>query len=554
MAPTSSPKSERCVPFRASQPDNGPLASGTLIPPDTIETVRSHLKSLNFRVQSTLRPERSLWSITNGATSLLKPLAHIGHERIYSGIKFVNGIPCHFKDNSTETHFNNREMTALTKFALEIALNNYFYAGIGNLNFHKIVRRVLPILFLNNPFRKVAVGYRHYTDNDKIFLHFGNTESPALSIAQEFDCDLLPPIHSHDDESFYRKLVFKNRDELFNLLFVQQSNANKLVIDSLSFLDQGPFILHYVKDYNGAKFFIITEYNKNFVQIYDDSNLIPIFQTLSDRFSFNNDLEEHLNGVIHEIEPELKAAAKAVGGITHDVNYYTQSSTQYNIDQLTFLANRKVSDVQAAIEKIHTYISSFHNPDMTNIGTDPVMDAAREAYSQEFDKANVIAVLSQLKKDYKRTDNINFLLDTGGLNRVFVMVPKENLRVIFRNLFENAVKYNLLNVRSSPSVDIRIDKKNLIIDIQNISEELPLTETQRLFNKGFRGSQAKQLRLAGIGVGLYHVRQIADLCGLSVKHFQEHKASTGKSVGSHQNKLVVHSFRVQVAPKDWEIS
>jgi len=89
--------------------------------------------------------------------------------------------------------------------------------------------------------------------------------------------------------------------------------------------------------------------------------------------------------------------------------------------------------------------------------------------------------------------------------------PRALLRQVFTNLFENAVKYG----RSDTIIRVvpRIQKSSgvLIIDVINKGPGFDSAERARIFDRGYRGANAKNIAASGSGLGLYISRQILEV-------------------------------------------
>jgi signal transduction histidine kinase len=84
---------------------------------------------------------------------------------------------------------------------------------------------------------------------------------------------------------------------------------------------------------------------------------------------------------------------------------------------------------------------------------------------------------------------------------------REELAVIFRNLLENAVKYSSdpveVRVRVSPKGDGRID-----VAISDRGIGIPTRELRRIFQRFYRAGRDVQRTAAGLGLGLFIVRNL----------------------------------------------
>ena len=89
-----------------------------------------------------------------------------------------------------------------------------------------------------------------------------------------------------------------------------------------------------------------------------------------------------------------------------------------------------------------------------------------------------------------------FELDTSG-----VRAPRIVLEMIFRNLFDNAVKYG----GRPPKVHVRATQKEKLVSIDVIDngEGIPAKLRKRVFNLFFRAGDELTRTRKGTGIGLY---------------------------------------------------
>jgi len=83
------------------------------------------------------------------------------------------------------------------------------------------------------------------------------------------------------------------------------------------------------------------------------------------------------------------------------------------------------------------------------------------------------------------------------------------LHIALRNLLANADRHSPSD--EAVEVEINEDGDFLLIDICNVSSQIPAHERERLFRKYFRGQNAKHA--AGAGLGLYLVKRISEMLG-----------------------------------------
>ncbi len=78
---------------------------------------------------------------------------------------------------------------------------------------------------------------------------------------------------------------------------------------------------------------------------------------------------------------------------------------------------------------------------------------------------------------------------------------------VLQNLFSNAIKYNLAN----GWIKIRVHQTlmTLHVTIVNASQDIPVNECDRIFDRFYRGDPSRNRKVEGIGLGLSLAREIA---------------------------------------------
>jgi two-component system heavy metal sensor histidine kinase CusS len=88
-----------------------------------------------------------------------------------------------------------------------------------------------------------------------------------------------------------------------------------------------------------------------------------------------------------------------------------------------------------------------------------------------------------------------------------VQGDRDLLIQLLQNLISNAIKYNLPNgwIR----IDARRQGATVSITISNCSQDIPVSDRQRIFDRFHRGDPARTRKVEGIGLGLSLAREIA---------------------------------------------
>lgn len=87
---------------------------------------------------------------------------------------------------------------------------------------------------------------------------------------------------------------------------------------------------------------------------------------------------------------------------------------------------------------------------------------------------------------------------------------KDLLRQVFMNLFDNAVKYS--DSDTAVNVIPRLQKKTgvLLVEVESVGIGFDADERARIFERGYRGAEARGRAASGAGIGLYICRRILE--------------------------------------------
>lgn len=117
----------------------------------------------------------------------------------------------------------------------------------------------------------------------------------------------------------------------------------------------------------------------------------------------------------------------------------------------------------------------------------------------------------------------------------------EALRQVFMNLFDNGVKYGLMD--SKVIITQRVSKKNgcLLVEVSNESVGFSSSDAEKIFDLGYRSDEAKRAVLLSTGLGLFICRKIMrDLFGGDIR-------------AEHSNAKGLTTFTISFASGTWFI-
>jgi len=237
--------------------------------------------------------------------------------------------------------------------------------------------------------------------------------------------------------------------------------------------------------------------------------------------------------VAHEVSNAVRTAQNAADKVAA----FVRSSFS---DQVPRNIQHAIADIKTHLNDVETGIAGWSGRDQDGRSVRPetvlLASAIARAKVQPVPKTNFRIELNTcvmaLRRDMRRR-GLDLHVDYPRDDLILKIHP-ENLRMILNNLITNAVKYSAIGseIRCGffeQPYSIRFYMKNLAIDL--------LEEEQlRIFDFGFRGRNAQQEKIRGSGLGLYIVKRICDIYGISVAHM---------STPTHNKKGTVwHQFNL----------
>jgi signal transduction histidine kinase len=135
-------------------------------------------------------------------------------------------------------------------------------------------------------------------------------------------------------------------------------------------------------------------------------------------------------------------------------------------------------------------------------------------FGYEFVESDIIDLINKMMEGYavltqKHNIKIYFEYPPDGVPK-FKFDPVR-VRLIFQNLLENAIRYNVEN----GEIVIKLEKKDpfLEISVRDTGIGIPQSEVSKLFTKFFRAANVVKYETEGTGLGLYIVKNIIEAHG-----------------------------------------
>ncbi len=236
--------------------------------------------------------------------------------------------------------------------------------------------------------------------------------------------------------------------------------------------------------------------------------------------SINLKLEEKVKERTEELDVANKELDRFLYHASHDIR--RPIATLLGLEQVFQLSGRetwqmlfeKVSDTAHSMDsmlfKLHmAYELNRPTGERSEINLHDIIDETTKVFDSEFQRRNI---------DYVHVRGSAILFSSN----------KELLKVIFRNLIENAISFRKPHIEERPFVRIRsyIKEEKIIVEVEDNGIGIDPKYAGRIFDLYFRGSQQSK----GNGVGLYLAKKAAGMLGGDVEVKSEWGAGSVFSV------------------------
>lgn len=105
--------------------------------------------------------------------------------------------------------------------------------------------------------------------------------------------------------------------------------------------------------------------------------------------------------------------------------------------------------------------------------------------------------------------------------------PRDLLRQVFTNLFENALKYGDGNSDVTVTPKVQSSTGTLIVEVTNAGAGFSHAEREKIFERGYRGINGQNVVASGSGLGLFICREILTAAfGATIEAEQSAKSRT----------------------------
>lgn len=125
----------------------------------------------------------------------------------------------------------------------------------------------------------------------------------------------------------------------------------------------------------------------------------------------------------------------------------------------------------------------------------------------------VIIEAAMFYQEEAENKNIRINLTDRSTQNAIIARP-ELIRQVLMNIFDNCVKYSRFGTAVEINQRIQASSGNALIEIKSIPHHpLSQADISRIFDLGFRGSNARLMIASGTGLGLHICKQILSIYG-----------------------------------------
>lgn len=225
----------------------------------------------------------------------------------------------------------------------------------------------------------------------------------------------------------------------------------------------------------------------------------------SDRIGVDHDR------LYHGINVNVLAAKQTLEMMNKEIfetgNYRLAASERFTLSQ----SEREIEHMRkglktsiALLDDLHFQVRTSHRDDLDS---EHEVHVVQNLFSNVLQKAVTLSEAIALAHS-RRQPRINNLKKAGAEQIPPVMGNDAALLTVFRNLFENAIKYTPDD--ETPHIELWFEDgpHYYTVHVRDHGIGVPEDEIDHLFKEGVRGVEARRVSFRGAGIGLAHCRRI----------------------------------------------
>lgn len=211
---------------------------------------------------------------------------------------------------------------------------------------------------------------------------------------------------------------------------------------------------------------------------------LTVFAEVTDKLQYEAFKTELIGNLTHEIKTPLAIIMGASETILKDKNMDETVKTKFleTIYKNTTKLNELVND------SLELHRLEYQKND-----------------KDQLEPVNVYEIIEELKPIFQSTGSKEIIYDVPNIS---VNIRSEHISSILTNLITNAQKYS---TGDKIFVEMRKDKKKVIINVADMGPLIPEIERKRIFERFYTVSKSREKKSSGTGLGLAIVKHIVSV-------------------------------------------
>ena len=233
------------------------------------------------------------------------------------------------------------------------------------------------------------------------------------------------------------------------------------------------------------------------VKEIDISNLEKRLESSGSGDEFD-ELVREMNNMLNRIEKAYRAQERFVHDVSHELKNPLSSMKGFiGVLKRWGFSDRKlfdesISEIEKAIDEMSDMIENLLRFSKEEILEKSLVDL----------KEIALETAKELERKYH---NRHVLVQ--GDARIYT--NRDYLRIILRNLLDNALKYS--------NDDVKVNIKECCLEVVDRGEGIPKEEIDKIFEKFYRIDRSRDRRKEGHGIGLSLVKELSEKMGMRVE-------------------------------------
>lgn len=225
---------------------------------------------------------------------------------------------------------------------------------------------------------------------------------------------------------------------------------------------------------------------------------VELFRNVSDELALDRAKSEFVALASHQLRTPISA-----------IRWFTEMLLNEDTGPITEAQKEQLTQIDQSNQRMATLVDGLLNVsrvEMKNFSIKPELTDLATLSS---------AILMEERKKWQQEKPLTFA-ENYDENLPKLAVDPDIMKIIFQNLFSNAIKYTAENGKITIEISQEAsDNKDtgIILKVIDTGYGIPEQQKEKIFTKLFRADNAKEKDTDGTGLGLYIVQSLVDEVG-----------------------------------------